>query len=230
MSWEPGSQRSTREGAGAGGVAVEPFCGPGVGFGGVGEGELAVDDDRGGDGEVGEGELGGVGEGDADRGGVDDFELVCGLHSPGPELRGGEAADGDGAVEGPFDVGGGDGAAVVEGGAGLELEGDGGAVGGDLPAFGELAVEGVVVEGGGAVGAGFGAEADQAVVGVDGDLVAGAVGAGAVDVEAVEGVADGDDDRVCGGGLGSEGAEERERCRTEDEGPPVHVCSWSRGV
>ena len=102
MSWEPGSQRSTRKAPEPAVLRVEPFCGPGVGFGGVGEGELAVDDDRGGDGEVGEGEFGGVGEGDADRGGVDDFELVCGLHAAGAELGGGEAADGDGAVEGPL--------------------------------------------------------------------------------------------------------------------------------
>ncbi len=108
---------------------------------------------------------------------------------PAPHLEGREAADGDGAVERPFDVLRGDRRAVLELGVLLQLEGDRHVA--DLHVVGQFHLELVAVVVRNAVDR-LHLVADQAVVAIPRHLVARHVGADAVDVDVV-GAALGDD-------------------------------------
>jgi hypothetical protein len=72
---------------------------------------------------------------------VDHLELLGLFQRAGGHLEGREAAHGDGAVEAPLHVGGGDRRAVVELGVLAQLEGDRRCRRGHLPAFGQLGLE-----------------------------------------------------------------------------------------
>ncbi|MGY3405145.1 hypothetical protein ACVWZV_001258 [Bradyrhizobium sp. GM5.1] len=87
------------------------------------------------------------------------------------------------SVERPLHVLGGHRRAVVEFGVLLQLEGDRPVV--DLEVLGEFALELVAVVIGHAAGAGLHLVAEQAVVAIPGHLIAGHVGADAVDIEIV---------------------------------------------
>ncbi|MGX1151381.1 hypothetical protein AB7M15_007203 [Bradyrhizobium ottawaense] len=110
-----------------------------------------------------------------------------------------KAADADGAIERPFHVLGGNGRPVVEFGVLLQLEGDRHVV--DPKLLGELALELVAVVIGHPAGAALHLVADQAVVAIPGHLIAGHVGADAMDVEIVR-AAFRDDQQRLGAGVG----------------------------
>ena len=92
--------------------------------------------------------------------------------------------------------------------SGLSFEGDGQSVIGDRPALGQFRHDGVVIVGHLAGGQLLGAEADQPVIAVDRDLVARAVGADAMQIEAVDGLAEDGDERVTLLRLGGQDAQE----------------------
>ena len=139
-------------GAAAGGVVARPDQAPGVGRGGVLLHQLAVEDAGHRHGQVVHRQLVLADELDAEGVVVDHLELLGLFQRAGGHLEGGEAADGDGAVEAPLHVLGRDRRAVVELGVLAQLEGHRVAVGRHLPAFGQLGFELVAVVGDAAVG------------------------------------------------------------------------------
>ena len=112
------------------------------------------------------------------------------VSEPGAHLEGRKAADGDGAVERPFDVLGGDRRAVLEDRVLLQLEGGGHVA--DLHVVGEFHLELVAVVVRRPVRERLHLVADEPVVAIPRHLVARHVGADAVDVDVV-GTALGDD-------------------------------------
>ncbi len=144
--------------------------------------QLRVHDDRHHHREVGDGEAVLLEKVDAESAVVDHDELLRLGHRPRTHLEGREAADGDGAVERPLHVLGGDGRAVLEGGVLLELEGDRHVA--DVHVVGKLHLELVAVVVRHAVDR-LRLMADEPVVAIPCHLVAGHVGADAVDIEVV---------------------------------------------
>ena len=112
------------EGAAAGVVGFHPLHRPRILVAGVALRELRIEHRRHDHREIGQGELVLAQKVDADRVVVEDDELLGLPQAAGGHLEGRETAYRDGAVEGPFDVVGGQRGAVVEGGAAAELEGD----------------------------------------------------------------------------------------------------------
>ena len=177
-------------GAGARGLLLGVFETPGILLAGVLLHQFGVDDAGHDDGEIGNRQPILLGKIDPHRVVVDDDELLGLGQRARAHLEGREAADADGAVERPFDVLGRDRRAVVEFGVLLQLEGHRHVV--DLHVVGEFALELVAVVIGHAAGTALHLVADQAVVAIPRHLIAGHVGADAVDVEIV-GAAFGDD-------------------------------------
>ena len=177
-------------GAAAGGVLLGVLEPPGVLLGGVLLHQLGIDDAGHDDREIGDGQAVLLQEVDAHGVVVDHHELLGLGHRAGAHLEGGEAADGDGAVERPLHVLGGDRRAVLELGVLAQLE-RGGHVA-DVHVLGQLHLELVAVVVLHAVRQRLHLVADEAVVAVPRHLVARHVGADAVDVDVV-GTALGDD-------------------------------------
>ncbi|MEY9748986.1 hypothetical protein ABIF65_008360 [Bradyrhizobium japonicum] len=185
---------------------------PGVLLAGVLLHQLGIDDAGHDDREIGDRELVLLQEIDAHGVVVDHDELLRLGERARTHLEGREAADADGAVERPLHVLGGDGRAVVEFGVLAQPEGDRHVV--DLHLLGELALELVAVVIGHAAGAGLHLVADQAVVAIPGDFIAGHVGADAVDVEIVRAAFRDDQQRLrarIGIGGGDHGRHRRKR-------------------
>ena len=189
------------EGAGADGVLVQVLGGPGIVSRGVGPGQGGVDDERHRNGEVGQRQLGRAVEFHHEGRVIHCLELFGPVEAAGLHLRGRKAADGDGAVKGPFHICRSDLGAVLEGGVGLDLEGERQAVIRDGPAFGQFRLDRGIIVGQAAAGGLLGAEGHKPVIAVDRDLIAGPVGAGAMQVEAVDGLAADDDQRVAAGSM-----------------------------
>ena len=177
-------------GAAAGGVLLGVFHAPRVFFRGVLLHQLGVVDRRHDHREIGDGETVLAREIDAEGVVVDDDELLGLGERARAHLEGREAADGDGAVERPFDVLGGDRRAVLEGRVLLQLERRRHVA--DVHVLGEFHLELVAVVIRHAVRTGLHLVADEAVVAIPRHLVARHVGADAVDVDVV-GSAFGDD-------------------------------------
>ena len=179
-------------GAAAGGVLLGEFKAPGILFVGVLLDELGVVD-RGHDhSEIRQRETILAQEIDADRIVVDDHELLGLGQRARAHLEGREAADRNGAVEGPLDVLRRDWCALLEDRVLLQLESDRHVA--DLHVVGELEPELVAIVILHAVRQRLHLVADEPVVAIPGHLVAGDVGAHAVDVDIV-GAALGDDEQ-----------------------------------
>ena len=163
-----------------------------------GLGDLRIDDEGHRHSKIGQSELGLAQELHADRAVVDHFKLIGFLKSASLHLRGGEAAQRNGALQRPAHVFRRDRRAVPEFNVGFEFEHNRHAVRRNLPALGQLAFERVVVKVQRAVGQSLGGETHEAIVDVHCHHIARAVGAGAMQIQRIDGGADGDDQRIGG--------------------------------
>ncbi len=170
-------------GAGTRGLLLGVFEPPRILLAGVLLHQFGVDDAGHDDGEIGYRQAILPGKIHPHRAVVDDDELLGLGQRARAHLEGRKAADGDRAVERPFDVLGRDRRAVVEFGVLLQLEGHRHVV--DLHVVGEFTLELVAVVIRHAAGTALHLVGDQAVVAIPRHLIAGHVGADAVDVEVV---------------------------------------------